>query len=60
MRPTLHQIVGQLALCQQGIGGDQSVFDINGIEQGREHANLVGLFLLITACYGQSTNFFWV
>jgi hypothetical protein len=26
----------------------------------REHANLIGLFLLITAFYGQSADFFWV
>jgi hypothetical protein len=60
MRPTLHQIVGVFALRQQGIGGDQSAFDIDGIKQGSKHPNFVGLFLLITAFYGQSTNFFWV
>ena len=60
MRATVHYIVGELALRQQGIGGDKSVLDIDGIEQAWEHPNFVGLFLLITAFYGQSPDFFWV
>ena len=60
MRPTLHQVVCQLALCEQGIGGDEFAFNLDGIEQGREHADFVGLFLLATARYGQRANFFWV
>ena len=60
MRPTLHKIVGQFALREQGIRGDELALNVDAIEQGREHANLVSLFLLITAFYGQSPNFFWV
>ena len=33
---------------------------VDAIEQAGEHANLIGLFLLVTACYGQSADFFWV
>ena len=52
--------VCQLALCEQGIGGDEFAFNLDAIEQGREHADFVGLFLLATARYGQRANFFWV
>lgn len=55
-----NNIVCQLALRQQGIGRDEFVFNVDGIKQLSEHADFIGLLLLITACYGQSADFFWV
>jgi hypothetical protein len=54
------QVVGELALREQGIGGDGLAGDVHTLEQGNEHPDLVGLFDLIGAVYGQSGDFFWV
>jgi hypothetical protein len=37
-----------------------SFADLNGVEQWRKHANLIGLFALIAPLYGQGADFFWV
>lgn len=52
-------VIGQFALCQQGIGGDVFVFDIDGIEQGPGGFDFVGAFDLLVV-YGQVAYFFWV
>ena len=57
---TLNQIVRQLALSEQGIGGDGSPGDIEAIEQGNGRLYLVGLFLLIAAFGADRADFFWV
>jgi hypothetical protein len=53
-------VVCQFALRQQRIGRDEFAFNVDGIEQLSEHADFIGLLLLITATYGQSADFFWV
>ena len=56
-----HQVLGQLALGQQGVGADVLVFDVDGIEQRNGGSDFVGLFdgFGITV-YRQGANFFWV
>jgi hypothetical protein len=39
----LDQVVGELALGQQGIGSDIFALDFDGIEQRDGHLDLVGL-----------------
>ena len=47
--PVLDQIRGELALGQQRIGGDVLALDVDGIQQGGRHLDLIGTFdLLIT------------
>jgi hypothetical protein len=53
-------VVCQFALRQQRICRDEFAFNVDGIEQLSDHADFVGLLLLITAFYGQSADFFWV
>ena len=55
-----HQIVGECALGQQGIGGDILAGDVEGVEQrdgGLDFIDLLGLFI---ARYRQGADFFWV
>ena len=54
------QVAGERALGQQGVGGERFAGDVQPLEQGNEHADLVGLFELIGAVYGQGGDFFWV
>jgi hypothetical protein len=54
------QVVGNLALGQQGIAGNFFAFDIDGIQQRDGRLDLVGTLELFTAFYGQGTDFFWV
>ena len=60
MRLSLHHIGRQLALRQQGIGGDVLTLNVDGIEQGNKHPDLIGLFGCLAALYGQGADFFWV
>lgn len=55
-----YQVSRELTLGEQGIGGDGSAFDRNGIEHRRGHLDLVGLFFFVTAGYRQGADFFWV
>jgi hypothetical protein len=55
----LNGIGGQLALGQQGIGGEGLAGDVEGVEDGNDHPDLVGLFDRITLAYGKGTDFFW-
>ncbi len=58
--PILNQITGQLTLGQQGVGSDGFSLDVDGIEQGDDGFDFVGLFFLIAAFYRQCAHFFWV
>jgi hypothetical protein len=55
-----HQIVGERALGQQGIGGDVFVVDIDGVEQRDGGLDFIGLLGLFIARYRQGADFFWV
>jgi hypothetical protein len=55
----LDDVFGELSLCQQGIGGDVFVFDLDGIEQGLGGLDFVGALDLLVV-YGQVADFFWV
>jgi len=56
----LDQVASELALGEQGIGGEGLACDIHALDQRDEHPDLVGLFEYIGAVYGQSGDFFWV
>ena len=56
----LAQIGGQLALGQQGVGGDGLAGELEGFEERDDHPDLVGLFGLVPVADGQGTDFFWV
>ena len=58
--PVLNQIGGERALRQQCIGSDLFALDIDGIQQGSGHLDLVGLFGFIITFYRQGADFFWV
>lgn len=55
-----HQIVGECALGQQGIGGDVFVVDVDGVEQRDGGLDFIGLLGLFIARYRQGADFFWV
>ncbi len=55
-----HQIVGERALGQQGIGGDVFVGEVDGIEQRDGGLDFIGLLGLFIARYRQGADFFWV
>jgi hypothetical protein len=42
------------------VGGDGLAGDVQALEQGDGPADLVGLFDLIGAVYGEAGDFFWV
>jgi hypothetical protein len=50
--------LGELALRQQGVGGDGLASDIDGFQQRDDHPDLVGLLDLVAAAYGQGADFF--
>jgi hypothetical protein len=54
------QILGQLALGQQGIGANILALDIDGIQQWDGHLDFVRAFDFFAIFYGQGANFFWV
>jgi hypothetical protein len=53
-------VIGDVALGQQGIGGDILALDIDGLQQGDGGFDFVGAFEFIARRYGQSADFFWV
>jgi hypothetical protein len=55
----LDQVVGDLALGQQSIGRDILALNIDGIEYGDGHLDLVGAFDFFIVFYRQGTDFFW-
>jgi len=52
-------IVGDLALVQQGIGGNIFALNIDGIQQRDGSLDFIGALNLLVG-YGQGTYFFWV
>ena len=59
--PLDHQILGELALGQQGVGADVLVCDVDGVEQRNGGGDFVGLFDVFgITVYRQGANFFWV
>jgi len=54
------QIGRQIALGQQGIGGNGFTVNVDGRQQRDGGFDLIGLFFLIAIGYGQRTDFFWV
>jgi len=54
------QILGQLALRQQGIGANILALDIDRFQERDSYLDLVGAFDFFTIFYRQGTNFFWV
>jgi hypothetical protein len=58
--PALFQVVRQASLGQESIGGDSFSLDVDGIEQGLDHADFIGILHLIPVALGQSAYFFWV
>ncbi|MBK5941400.1 hypothetical protein CCR96_19545 [Halochromatium roseum] len=55
-----HHLLGDLALGQQGIGGDSLAADVERFEQRDGHADLIGLLDLVGRAYGQGGDLFWV
>ena len=56
----LDQVLGELALGQQGISRHILALNIDGIKQWDSHFDLVGAFDFFIVFYGQGTDFFWV
>ena len=54
------QIIGDLALGQESIGGNVFALDIDGIEQRDGHFDFIGALEFFIAFYGQRADFFWV
>ena len=56
-----HQVLSQLALGQQRVGGNLLLFDVDGVEQRNGGSDFVGLFDRFgIAVYRQGADFFWV
>ncbi len=54
------QIVGDLALGQQGIGGNILTLDIDGIQQRDGCLDFIGALDFFMSLYRQGAYFFWV
>lgn len=52
------EVIGELALGEQGVGGEGLAGDIQGVEERDHHPDLVGLLDLVAARYGQGADFF--
>jgi hypothetical protein len=52
--------MGDVALGQQGIGGNIFALDIDGIQQRDGGFDFVGALEFIASRYGQGCHFFWV
>lgn len=52
------EVARELALGQQGIGGEGFAGDVEGVDQRDEGADLVGLLDLVVAGYRQGADFF--
>lgn len=58
--PAADQVVGQLALGQQRVGGDDAPSDVDRIEHRRGGLDLIGALDLVGVVNAQATDFFWV
>jgi hypothetical protein len=54
------QVLGNLALGQQSIGGHILALKMEGVKHGDGHLDFVGTFDFFFVFYGQGTDFFWV
>ena len=54
------QVGGELALGQQGVGGDGLAGEVNRFEDRDGHPDLIGAFQFVGAIDGQGGDFFWV
>jgi len=54
------QIVGDIALGQEGIGSNIFALNVDGIKEGDGSFDLVGTFEFFTALYRERSDFFWV
>lgn len=57
---TAHDIRGELALCEEGVGGDLRAPNVAAVEERDEHSGLIGLPGFFLAFYGQCADFFRV
>ena len=55
-----HDIAGQLALREQGIGADRLASDLDGLQQRDGRFDFIGLLLLVAPRYRQRAHFFGV
>jgi len=55
-----HEIAGQLALREQGIGADGLAADLDGVQQRDGRFDFIGLLLLVAPFYRQRAYFFGV
>ena len=53
-------VLGELALGEEGISGDGFTFDIDGVEKRDRRLDFIYAFDLIRTFYGQGADFFWV
>ena len=60
VRAARNEMAGELALCEQGIGGDGLAGDVDGIKDRDGHPDLVGAFQFVAAVDGERGDFFWV
>lgn len=58
MRFPCNDVLGDAALAQQGVGGDDFAADRNGFKQRDGNFDFVGAFGLVTAVYRQVADFF--
>jgi len=54
-----NQVLGNLALGQQSIGGHILALNIDGVKEGNGHLDLVGALQFVTVFGRQGTHFFW-
>jgi hypothetical protein len=54
----LNQVVGDMALGQEGIGGDILALDIDGIKEGDSRFDLVSAFEIFSPFYREGPHFF--
>ena len=60
VRPACDQVIGQVALCQQRIGGDIEAGDVDRVKPRRGRLDLIGALDLIVVVDAQAADFFWV
>jgi hypothetical protein len=53
------QVLRDLTLSQQGIGGHILALNINGVKQGDSHPDLIGAFGVFSVSYRERADFFW-
>ena len=54
------QVLGNLALSQQRIGGHLLALNLDGVKHGDGHLDFIGAFKFFVIVYRQGPHFFWV